>query len=112
MATTAVQMPATGRSAGLGTEPAGQGHQYGRRSVNPAAHNLARPGDYTAGQGVPGPVVAQCRPPPTSHALYRSMPGVGSLTAALRVAFLSTEDQQDCKAWTERVGLAPVVVGP
>lgn len=61
--------PATGRLTGPGTEPAGQGRQSCHQSFHPAAHCLARPGDCTAGQGVPGPIAAQCFPPPTSHAV-------------------------------------------
>ena len=38
---------------------------------------------------------------------YRSVPGEGTLTAALRVAFLSSGGQQGSKALTALVGLAP-----
>ena len=40
-------------------------------------------------------------------ALYRSVPGVGSLTAAMLVAFLPELGQRDSKALTALVGLAP-----
>ena len=39
--------------------------------------------------------------------MYRSVPGVGSLTAAMRVAFLPGLGQRDSKALTSLVGLAP-----
>ncbi|MCY3658137.1 MAG: IS110 family transposase [Caldilineaceae bacterium] len=39
--------------------------------------------------------------------LYRSVPGVGSLTAAMLVAFLPELGQRDSKALTALVGLAP-----
>ncbi len=40
-------------------------------------------------------------------ALYRSVPGVGALTAAMRVTFLPAWGQRDSKALTSLVGLAP-----
>ncbi len=40
-------------------------------------------------------------------ARYRSIPGVGALTAAMRVAFLPAWGQRDRKALTSLVGLAP-----
>ena len=39
--------------------------------------------------------------------LYRSVPGVGPLPAAMRVAFLPAWGQRDSKALTSLVGLAP-----
>ncbi|MYC62273.1 MAG: IS110 family transposase [Caldilineaceae bacterium SB0661_bin_34] len=39
--------------------------------------------------------------------LYRSVPGVGSLTAAMLVAFLPELGQRDSKALTALVGFAP-----
>lgn len=48
---------------------------------------------------------AQPRRPQATR--YRSVSGVGSLIAAMRVAFLPAWGQRDSKALTSRVGLAP-----